>query len=100
MFDDLGRQGLDANHPFAAYGDKEEAPRPGRLKSLLSLGRTPSVDKVRRACWRRRSPLQKTPGWPGAAACRTRVCLLFSNPAPPSRLPPASWRPPGCRRCL
>jgi hypothetical protein len=48
MFDDLGRQGLDANHPFAAYGDKEEAPRPGRLKSLLSLGRTPSVDKAPR----------------------------------------------------
>lgn len=49
LFGDLGRQGLDANHPFAAYGDKEEAPKPGRLKSLLSLGRPQSVDKVGRA---------------------------------------------------
>ncbi len=48
LFGDLGRQGLDANHPFTAYGDKEEAPKPGRLKSLLSLGR-PQVDKVGRA---------------------------------------------------
>ncbi len=49
LFEDLSRQGLDANHPFAAYGGNESAAeastsaaperQPSRLRSLLSLGK-------------------------------------------------------------
>jgi exonuclease VII small subunit len=49
LFEDLSRQGLDAHHPFAAYGGNEAAPepstsaaperQPNRLRSLLSLGK-------------------------------------------------------------
>ena len=48
LFEDLSKQGLDANHPFGAYGGSEAAEpstsaapmerQPSRLRSLLSLG--------------------------------------------------------------
>lgn len=56
LFEDLSKQGLDANHPFAAYGGSNAAGeastsatmqrQPSRLRSLLSLGKRSR--KVRR----------------------------------------------------
>jgi hypothetical protein len=46
LFEQLGNQGLDAHHPFNAFGDKEEEKR-GSLRTLMSLGRSKSTDKVR-----------------------------------------------------
>ncbi len=43
LFQDLGRQGLDAHHPFAAYGDgaggeEQTRKKGGGLRRLLSMG--------------------------------------------------------------
>lgn len=51
LFEDLGKQGLDAHHPFAAFGGdddgggggsaaKDKGKQPvGRLRSMLSIGK-------------------------------------------------------------
>lgn len=90
LFEDLGRQGLDAHHPFGAYGGEGEAAagkgggegtpaaagpshQPSRLRSLLSLGKQKS-GKVRLAvCGCEGGVWELAVGW------QTHCCLWASR---------------------